>query len=271
MLRKTCKTVMAVFNRITVDEIFTYAAQASFYIITASIPFMMLFLALLKFIVPISQAEAVAMVRSLLPGVLREPVETVIGELFSKSTAIISITGITAVWSASRGIAAVERGVKKVYKTTKKRNFAMDVVFSVVYTILFLIALLATLLLMVFGGTIYGLLSESFAWLTRAEKMLGGAQEFMYFIGLSVFFALVYRVFAGDGAKVRDQIFGALFATMGWFLFSFVFSVYVENFANFSYVYGSLTMLVLMMFWLYSCMVILLLGAEINVYMSRRE
>ena len=147
----------------------------------------------------------------------------------------------------------------------------MDVVFSVVYTILFLIALLATLLLMVFGGTIYGLLSESFAWLTRAEKMLGGAQEFMYFIGLSVFFALVYRVFAGDGAKVRDQIFGALFATMGWFLFSFVFSVYVENFANFSYVYGSLTMLVLMMFWLYSCMVILLLGAEINVYMSRRE
>lgn len=270
-MRKIYRSVIMTLAKITNDEIFPYAAQASFYIITASIPFMMLFLALLKFIVPINEAEAVAMVRSLVPTVLRPAIEAIVSELFEKSIAVISITGVTALWSASRGIAAVERGVRRVYKTKKKPGFFKDLAFSFIYTALFISVLLLTLLLMVFGGTIYHFLSESFLWLKSAEEMLGGTHEWMYFAGLCVFFTMVYRVFAGKGARIRDQIYGALFATLGWFLFSFVFSIYVENFANFSYVYGSLTMLVLMMLWLYSCMIILLLGAEVNVAVKRRR
>ena len=258
MLKKIAKAAVSAFSRITADEIFMYAAQASFYIVTASIPFM-------------TEAEAVGMVQALVPGMLRSSVETIIRELFIKSTAIISITGVTAVWSASRGIAAVERGVKKVYKTKKDKGFFKSIAFSVFYTVLFIIALLATLLLMVFGGTIYSFASEHWHWLVKMEKWMGGARELMYFLGLSIFFSFVYRVFAGKGSKVKNQIFGALFTTMGWFLFSYVFSIYVENFANYSYVYGSLTMLVLMMLWLYSCMIILLLGAEVNVYMNNRK
>lgn len=268
-MKKIYRSVMTALKKITADEVFPYAAQASFYIIIASIPFMMLFLALMKFVVPITEAEAVAMVRSLFPPVVRSMVETVVSELFEKSVAVISITGATALWSASRGIAAVERGVRKVYKSKKKLSFFKDLALSFLYTALFITVLLLTLVLMVFGGTIYHFLSESFAWMGTVNRIFGGTHELMYFIGLAIFFTLVYRVFAGKGARVCDQIFGAFFATVGWFLFSFVFSIYVENFANFSYVYGSLTMLVLMMLWLYSCMIILLLGAEINVYMKR--
>lgn len=270
-MKKIYRTVKTVFDKIGADEIFTYAAQASFYIITASIPFMMLFLALLQFFVPITEIQAVSMVRTFLPEILRASVETVVAELYEKSAAVISITGITAMWSASRGIAAVERGVRKVYKSKKKPKLIKDILLSMAYTAMFLGALLATLLLMVFGGTIYGFLSKSFLWLRAAAESVGSMRELIYFVGLSVFFSLVYKVFAGKGTRVRDQLFGAVFATLGWFLFSFVFSVYVENFTNFSYVYGSLTMLVLMMFWLYSCMIILLLGAEVNVFIKREK
>ncbi|MBO5274142.1 MAG: YihY/virulence factor BrkB family protein, partial [Clostridia bacterium] len=38
----------------------------------------------------------------------------------------------------------------------------------------------------------------------------------------------------------------------------------IEIFPNFSYVYGSLAAVMLMMLWVYVCMTILLLGAEIN-------
>ena len=271
MLKKVYKTVRGAITKISEDEIFLYAAQSSFYIVTASIPFMMLFLALIEFIVPITEVEAVALAKTLVPGILESPIEAIIKELFNRSTAVISITGITALWSASRGVAAVERGVKKVYKTKKERMFFIDIAFSVFYTVLFIIALLLTLLLMVFGGTIYDILGNYWLWLQNIEKIMGGLQELMYFVGLNVFFAFVYKVFAGKNASLKKQLPGAFFTTSGWFLFSFIFSVYVENFANYSYVYGSLTILVLMMLWLYSCMVILLLGAEINVYMMKRE
>ncbi|MBQ8495292.1 MAG: YihY/virulence factor BrkB family protein, partial [Clostridia bacterium] len=44
-----------------------------------------------------------------------------------------------------------------------------------------------------------------------------------------------------------------------------------DNFANYSFIYGSLTAVVLLLLWLYACMVILLLGAEINAYLLRRR
>ncbi len=271
MFKKIYRTALQTVNRINKDEIFVYAAQASFYIITASIPFMMLFLALLKFFIPISEKEAIESVIPFIPTMLQAPVETIISELFAKATAIISITSITAIWSASRGVAAVERGVKKVYKTQPSPNVIKGISFSILYTVLFMIVLLATLLLVVFGGIIYTLLNKHFTWLIALDRVMGGFREVMYFFGMIMFFSFVYKVFAGKGAKFKDQICGAIFTTAGWFLFSFFFSLYVENFANFSYVYGSLTVLVLMMLWLYSCMIILLLGAELNIYIGNRK
>ncbi len=271
MLKKAYKKVVSAVMKITDDEVFTYAAQASFYIITASIPFMMLFLAVMKFFIPITELEAVAMIKTLLPAVLRTPAEAVISELYMRSATVISVTGITAVWSASRGIAAVERGVKKVYKTKQDRGFFTNIAFSLFYTLVFLAALLITLILMVFGGTIFRFLSSHISWLIDIERYFGKAGEFMYFLGISVFFIFIFRVFEGKGAKLKDQILGALFTSLGWYFFSFIFSVYVENFADYSYVYGSLTMLVLMMLWLYSCMVIMLLGAEINVWAKEKR
>ncbi len=271
MLKKVYETTKSIVKKISDDEVFVYAAQSSFYIVTASIPFIMLFLALIEFIVPITELEAVNLAKTLVPSVLRGPVETVIRELYNRSLAVISITGITAVWSASRGVAAVQRGVQKVYKIENRRIFFIDIAFSILYTLLFIIALLLTLLLMVFGGTIYDTLGHYWLWLQNIDRIMGGLKEFMYFVGLNVFFAFVYKVFAGRGTSFKKQLPGALFTTSGWFLFSYIFSIYVENFANYSYVYGSLTILVLMMLWLYSCMIIFLLGAELNVYLTRER
>ena len=173
MFKKIYRTALQTANRITEDEIFVYAAQASFYIITASIPFMMLFLALLKFFIPISEKEAIESVTPFIPTMLQAPVETIISELFAKATAIISITSITAIWSASRGVAAVERGVKKVYKTQPSPNVIKGISFSILYTVLFMIVLLATLLLVVFGGIIYTLLNKHFTWLIALDRVMG--------------------------------------------------------------------------------------------------
>ena len=271
MVKKIYKLGKEFFGQISKDDIFIYAAQSAFYMITASIPFMMLFLALLKFIMPISENDAISVIKTIVPVSLKDVAETVMHDLFSKTTAIVSITSITAMWSASRGVAAVERGVKKVYGTKKRRNFFKNVGISLLYTVVFLIALLITLIIMVFGGTIYEYASHHFEWIVNLENVFGGVQGFMYFLGFSIFFTFTYRILAGREAKVKDQILGALFTTLGWYVFSFVFSLYVEKFANYSYVYGSLSVIVLMMLWIYFCLIILLIGAEFNVFVKKKE
>ena len=74
-----------------------------------------------------------------------------------------------------------------------------------------------------------------------------------------------------DLAKKQDpwqQLPGAIFAAVCWLLFSFGFSLYFSNFSNFSYMYGSLAAIVLLMFWLYFCICILFIGAEINDFLK---
>nr|WP_303620461.1 YhjD/YihY/BrkB family envelope integrity protein [Hungatella hathewayi] len=44
---------------------------------------------------------------------------------------------------------------------------------------------------------------------------------------------------------------GAVFSTLGWIAFSFTFSIYYNNFSNFSVMYDSLTAIALLMLWLY--------------------
>lgn len=247
-------------NKILEDEIFIYSAQSSFYMITASIPFMMLFLALLKFLFPFTEQETVSLVKTLIPQNFTEISEVLVGEVYDKSLALLSFGAIGAFWSASRGVLAVQRGIRKVYKKPSQRNFIKNVCVSVFYTILLLLVLLAILGIMVFGDFIYRLFSVNFAFYPKV----------MLFLALVIFFTVMYWIFVGKGTKITDHIIGAVFSALGWILASFLFSLYVENFANYSYIYGSLSVIVLMMLWIYILMIILLLGAEVNVFIKER-
>ena len=63
---------------------------------------------------------------------------------------------------------------------------------------------------------------------------------------------------------IKKAIPGALFSALGWLVFSYAFSIYIDNFSNMTYMYGSLTAVVIMMFWIYFCIYIFFIGAEIN-------
>ena len=71
--------------------------------------------------------------------------------------------------------------------------------------------------------------------------------------------------------RVIRELPGAIISAAGWILFSYAYSFYIDNMSNFSYMYGSLTAIVLCMLWLYFCMYIMFVGAEINVVLQNKE
>ena len=56
-----------------------------------------------------------------------------------------------------------------------------------------------------------------------------------------------------------------MLSATGWLGFSYLYSFYIDRMANYSATYGSLTAVVLCMIWLYACMYIMFIGAELNV------
>ena len=67
-----------------------------------------------------------------------------------------------------------------------------------------------------------------------------------------------------------SQAPGAVFSSVCWYLFSIGFSLYVTYTPGLNNMYGSLTTIILAMLWLYFCMYIILLGAEINSYFEEQ-
>lgn len=247
-----------------------YAAQASFYILIALIPFIMLLLSLVRFWIPLTVEDVILAMQAFSPTGLHPYIADFVRELFSKSTIpLISVTAVTTLWTASRGFAAAERGVRRVYRVPEG-GLVWRVGLAMLYTLAFSLILLLTLALLVFGKGVYLVLDRQYPVLMSVFARTKGVRPFLYFLGVCLLFALVYKAFSGWRTPYKMQIPGAVFTAAGWMIFSQLYSIYIGYFANYSYIYGSLTAIVLLMLWLYSCMIILLLGAEVNVAVDRK-
>jgi membrane protein len=85
-----------------------------------------------------------------------------------------------------------------------------------------------------------------------------------------IFFLAIYVVIPNRKTKISKELPGALVCACGWMGFSYAFSYYIDHYSNYTSMYGSLTTIVLFMLWLYFCMYILFIGAEINVLFQNK-
>lgn len=269
----TKNKIFDLIRAIARDNVYMYSAQASFYIIISSIPFIMMLLSLAKFILPVSESDIIVIASSFLPDIVLPSFENIIHEIFYKvSGSVISISAVSSIWSASRGIQAIERGTRNVYHSPRRRTVFLDILASFLYTFIFIFIMILYLTVFVFGNSIINFLDlQSGVWhfiLSRTEWL----KWVFTFLLLILSFSLLYMAFSGRKLHLKNHVHGAIFTTFAWMLFSFVFSFYIENFANYSYIYGSLAAIVLIMLWVYACMIIFLIGGEINMsIIVRRE
>ena len=269
MLKKIRAKFLIFVDAIIKDNIGIYAAQASFFIIISAIPFAMLLLSLVKFFVP-EQANSALMMNGILtlaPHTISGFLQRLVREVLNRSStaSIVSVTVITTLWSASKGVMGLYQGLNNVHKPEKLLNYIQARALSLVYTILFIFVLLLTIIVFGFGDAIGNMLRSRLPSVAAIVNEIINARIIIFTIFLTLSFAMMYKVLPRKKIKFKSQIPGALCAAVGWMLFTHAYSLYIENFSNYSYVYGSLTAVVLLMLWLYFCMNIFLYGAELNM------
>lgn len=260
------KKFLSIADIVKTDNVFVYAAQASFFIIIATIPFIMLLISLAQYILPIDEEVLLQTITPFLPQALKSTAAAIIDELFFKSAlSITSITAVSALWTASRGIAAIERGIRGVYRTPSRPNLFADLAANIFYTITFVVIAVLMFVTMISGTSLLKSLdikSPLLHWLFSKSSFF---KWILTFSLITVILAFIYLAFSGRKMHIKRHFPGAIFTSVVWSIFSLLFSFYINNFANYSYVYGSLATIVLLMLWLYFSMIIFLMGAELNV------
>jgi len=275
--RTAIAKIKAILKTFEDDKLKVYAAQASFFIIISAIPFIMLLISLSRYILPIEITDMLSAAESVIPSTYDDYMSTIMDEIFTRSALpLASVTAVMTLWSASRGLNAVGSGIRNVYGRKTGSNFVFNIIRSIIYTATFILILVISLVVLVFGREIGYILSENFMVLSAIFNIIISCRVIIFLAVLTIFFSILYSTMINFGfrgneriAKFRDQLPGAFVAAIGWVVYSFFYSLYLRFFPSASYIYGSLAAVVLLMLWLYFCMIILLVGAEVNKYLLR--
>lgn len=266
MLKTGYGIIRLFLRKLREDAVSAFAAQTAFFIILSFLPFLIFLLTLLRFL-PLDSERFLSVLYGAFPPVVHEFVGTLFAEALQKTSgALLSVSVLTTLWAASRGVLVVVQGMNAVYVKKETRNYFVLRFLAVGYTLLFSAVLLSSLLLLVFGNRILLRLQGNIPVLKQMAGVLICLRTVLSFFVLVLFFWALYLFVPNrKSGKRTAELPGAVVTAAGWLLFSWLYSFYIDRLSGFSAMYGSLTAIVLCMFWLYACMYLLFIGAELNV------
>jgi membrane protein len=199
-------------------------------------------------------------------------VESLVNEVYRKSGAsVFTFSIIAALWSSSRGMYSMIKGLDSVYDLDNDHNYFVLRIFSMFYTVIFAVMIIAMLLVWVFGNRLYQFLLSKADWLASVARYFIHKRAILSVIILTILFMTVYKFVTNRKSSFFKQWPGALAAAIGWIVCSIVCSMFMEGFTTFSYVQGSMAGIMILLLWLYSCMSLVFYGAEINYFLENKK
>lgn len=254
------------------DRIMLIAAGVTFYLLLALFPALAVFVSIYGFVAdPSTIAEHIAYLGSLLPSGGLDLINAQIDALLAREVNALSFgfyAGLAvAFWSANNGVKALFDAMNVAYEETEKRSFIRLNLISFLFT-LGAMAIGAAFLVTV--GVVPALLA--FLQLDGFTEILVRVLRWpVMLVMVAVGISLIYRYGPSrKPAKWRWLTWGAGLATVVWIVTSILFSLYLQNFANYSVTYGSLGAVVGFMMWVWISVLILIVGAELNAEMEHQ-
>lgn len=263
-LKKFILYIFNFFNKMMTDKVGIYTAQASFFILLSIFPFL-IFLFNIIGTISIDQQHFIDIISTNTPSAINPLIMQIVKEMQSHASGTaISVSAIFTIWAASKGFLAVMFGLYEINKVNQDRNYFISRFISMIYVILFSLSLIITIIILVFGNRIYALLMKNFEFLRNIKGLTTSLRYLVVFMVLSIFFFLIYKLICIRIKGIVRYIPGAMLSALGWILFAYGFSIYVDNFFNMTYLYGSMTAVIILMFYIYFCIYIFFIGSEFN-------
>lgn len=259
------------------------AAQAAFFILLSVVPIISLILAVTTYL-PFTQQDVLHLMMQIIPDDLIGYVQDIIADLYARAgKTVISVSAITMLWSASKGIAALMDGFNTMYQLRRdNNNWVISRCIAIVYTVLFILLFVIAMCGYVMVSHYYQEYIKGVFEIESAMRtillLIRYAMGWLLFYG---FLLMLYVILPGGfglpigkeekvnlGERVRQQMPGAAFAAVAWLVISRIVVIYIDYFPNLSLMYGSLAGIVIAMLWLYFCMYSIFIGAVINYLLS---
>ncbi|MGN0167194.1 MAG: YihY/virulence factor BrkB family protein [Acetatifactor sp.] len=248
------------------QNISAYAASIAFFFFLSIVPMLMMICAIIPY-TPLTEENLVEAVTEVVPDKVDSLAVSLISDVYDRSAGIISIAIIATIWSAAKGVMALMRGLNAINGVDEKRNYFVVRAIASFYTLVMLVIVILGLFINVFGNQLVSLALYKLPQLERLVSFIMNFRFLVVWAVLTVLFAAIYAYVPDIKLRFKEQIPGAAFSAVVWSVFSWGFSLYV-TYSNSYGIYGSLSIIIIVLLWMYFCMYIIMVGAYLNRYFS---
>ena len=249
---------------------FSYRASAiAFSFFMALFPFALFILNLIPFI-PLEnfQADFLEFVEDGVPPNTYDAIEMILKDIMGTShQGLLSSGFILSILLMTNGINAILGGFEMSEHITVTRGFFRQYFISLAISLVLSLILIVTVAAIVIAEVmiqkinIHGYIAD--------VALIEWSRYIFIILMILVTTSVLYKFGAKETSKISFISYGAVFTTILIILSSYIFGVYVEKFARYNELYGSIGTLLVLMFYIWINCMVLLLGFELNATISK--
>ncbi|MDO8969010.1 MAG: YihY/virulence factor BrkB family protein [Algoriphagus sp.] len=259
------------------DDISERAGAMAFSYTIALFPLMLFLLNMIPYLqdfFPVVTTENIfGFVQTVMPDGIYENIETTLMDIVSKPRqSLLSFGFFFALFASTQGVMSMMASFNSVYKTRENRGFlkARIVAVSIVFALVLTIFTASTV--MIIGSLMINALDEMQVFNTNFMIFL--FNTFKFLILLFVFYITSAFIFRLAPAVHDKWKFFSVGARLSGFLITvafYAFIFYLNNFASYNKLYGSIGTFIALMLWLWITSLIVLVCFEVNVSLDLAE
>jgi membrane protein len=205
-------------------------------------------------------------ISEIMPGEAGKMLFKTIDEIATRPrSGLLSFGFLLALWFASNGLMSMMRGLEKDYATTFRQRTALQKrLMSIQLTFLVTLVLAASVVLVVLGNNILGLVFQYVKVDALTKFAFSALRWVVVLLLIYSTFSTIYRFGSSTWRPIPFFNPGAMLATLLSIIVSGGFSFYVDRFGNYNKLYGSIGTIIVLMLWIQLNCIILLIGFELN-------
>lgn len=241
------------------------SAAMTYYLSMALFPFAIFLTAVLA---RVGQRLSVAGNLDSIKALIPEPVLDFIAPIVEQITAnyqlsLLSVGALSILWASARGFDTFLFYTDRTYGHEPK-PFLLKKVLGLLFILILTVTVILMLVSVAFGSLLFDQLARWTNLPIFSGLLLNTARLLLPFVLLTLILSLLYRALSRREGPFSYCFLAAIAPTVTWFALSWGLGWYIDRFTKYSLIYGSLTGLVLLMFWLFLLMQTIFLGAFIH-------
>jgi membrane protein len=250
---------------------FSYRASAiAFSFFMALFPFALFILNLIPYI-PIDnfQEDFILFISHNVPPNTFEAIEVIIRDILNTSYQGLLSTGFfLSIFLMANGVNAILGGFEMSEHITLTRGYFRQYLIAVALSLILSMVLLITVsAIIVFEVFIQKIKIQDY--FSDSISLIVWGRYIFVILMILITTSFLYKYGTKETRKISFISYGAVFTTILIIVSSYLFGVYVEKFARYNELYGSIGTLLVLMFYIWINCMVLLLGFELNAAINK--